>query len=94
MRYYGIGGCGSDWKLQQYEFTVPVGVGLTGNCSSAMLRHRWVGVWLDTEAVRCYGTGGLGSGWKLQQYDVFAPVGLGLTGNGSSAMLRHRWVRV
>jgi len=44
VRCYGTGGCGSDWKLQQCDVTAPVGVGLNGICSSAMLRHRWLGV--------------------------------------------------
>jgi len=51
VRCYGTGGRGSDWKLQQCDFTgklqqcdvtAPVGGGLTGNCSSAMLRHPWL----------------------------------------------------
>ena len=44
VRCYGTGGWGSDWKLQQCDFKAPVGVGLTGNCNSAILRHRWLGV--------------------------------------------------
>jgi len=44
VRCYGTGGWGSDWKLQQCDFTASVGGGLTGNCNSAMLRHRWLGV--------------------------------------------------
>ena len=90
VRCYCTVGWGSDWKLQQCDVTAPVTGGLTGNCSSAMLRHRWLGVCLDTAAVRCYGTVGCGSDWKLQQCDVTAPVAGGLTGHCSSAMLRHR----
>jgi len=91
---YCTGGWGSDWKLQQWDVTAPVGEGVTGNCSSAMLQYRWVGVCLETAAVGCYCTGGWGSDWKLQQWDVTAPVGGGLTGNCSSGMLLHRWVGV
>jgi len=43
VRYYGTSGRGSHWKLQQCDVTVMAG-GLSLNCSSAMLRHRWLGV--------------------------------------------------
>jgi len=70
------------------------GWGLTGNCSSAMLRHRWVGS--DSKLQQCDVTAPvvLVSDWKLQQCDVTALVRGGLIGNCSSAMLRHWWVWV
>jgi len=43
VRCYDTGGWGYDCKLQQFDVTAPVAGGLTGNCSSAMLRHRWLG---------------------------------------------------
>jgi len=94
VRCYGTGGCRSDWNLQHCDFTAPVAGGLTGNCSSAMLRHRWLWVLLETAEVRFYVTGAWESDWKLQQCDFTAPVGWGLIGNCNSAMLRHRWLWV
>ena len=92
MRFYGTGGWGSDWNLQQCNLTAPVAVGLTGNCSSAMLRHRWLGFCLETGALRYYGTGECESDWKLQKCNFTSPVAGGLNGNCRSAMLRHRWL--
>jgi len=40
VRFYGTDSWGSDWKLQKCDVTTPMAAGLTGNCSSAKLRHR------------------------------------------------------
>jgi len=108
FRCYGTGSWGSDWKLQQCHVTAPVSGVPSGNCisallrhrrvgsencSSAILRHQWQGVSLETAAVRRYGDG-WGSEFKLQQCDVTSPVARCLTANCSSVILRHRWLGV